>query len=132
MFRGFGKAYYWINRYLRRGLPVVVHGDLGRSRSAMLVMAYMVRSHLELTRSSDVKGEMRLALSTMLARRKIVAPRAEFMAQLEIYTHIYKPYDSRAILTSSLERVLIGALSNPSDPDLLAKSQEWRDELRKL
>jgi hypothetical protein len=132
MFRSFGKAYYWINRYLRRGLPVVVHGDLGCSRSAMLVMAYIVRSKLEVSKSSDVKGKMRLALSTMLARRKIVAPRAEFVAQLEIYTHIYKPYDTRAILTSSLEKVLIGALSNPDDRDLLARSREWRDELRKL
>jgi len=76
LLRYFGDSYKFIAKALSEGSSVLVHCKMGISRSATIVIAYVMKQkHWDLSR----------ALKYVTERRSCVKPNPNFMRQLEIY-----------------------------------------------
>ncbi|KAI0773233.1 protein-tyrosine phosphatase-like protein [Trametes elegans] len=80
-------AVAWIDCALARGGRVLVHCVWGMSRSASVVIAYLVAARAL---------SLQEAHSLARARRRVVRPNAGFMAQLEVYERVTRLREASA------------------------------------
>uniref|UniRef100_A0A914HES0 sulfite oxidase n=1 Tax=Globodera rostochiensis TaxID=31243 RepID=A0A914HES0_GLORO len=97
-------ALTYIEDSVNNGINIVVHCQCGISRSATVVVAYLMRKH---------SWSVHEALTYVQKRRSIVQPNPSFMRQLEIFEQLGYRCDSSFLRQSKLFKEFQSVTNNP-------------------